>query len=184
VWFAESSAYSITRLKDGVLQRHDIQSVRGGPYGVAVAADGTVWATLQSANQLMRIAPSGEIRQYDLPTPGASPTDLTVDQKGGVWVIEFRGNKIAHFADGKFSEYPLPEGKAAPSGIVVAPDGAVWFGILRGAGLGRLRDGSMEFFPLPRENARPYTLAADAKGDIWYADISGFVGMIPAAAAR
>ncbi len=184
VWFAESTAYSITRLKDGVLQRHDIQSVRGGPYGVAVAADGTVWATLQSANQLMRIAPSGEITQYDMPTPGASPTDVAVDPKGGVWVIEFRGNRVAHFAEGKFSEYPLPESKAAPSGIVVAPDGAVWFGILRGGGLGRLRDGRIEVFPLPRENARPYTLAAAANGDIWYADISGFVGMIPANAAR
>lgn len=184
VWFAEGTAYSITRLKDGVLQRHDVQSVRGGPYGVAVAADGTVWATLQSANQLIRIAPSGEMTHYDLPTPGASPTDLAVDAKGGVWVIEFRGNKVAHFADGKFAEYPLPEGKAAPSGIVVAPDGAVWFGILRGGGLGRLRNGKIDFTPLPRENARPYTLAADAKGDIWYADISGFVGMIPAGAAR
>jgi virginiamycin B lyase len=184
VWFAESTAYSITRLKDGVLQRHDIQSVRGGPYGVAVAADGTVWATLQSANQLIRIAPSGDMTQYDLPTPGASPTDVALDTKGGVWLIEFRGNKVAHFAEGKFTEYPLPEGNAAPSGIVVAPDGAVWFGVLRGGGLGRLRNGSIDFFPLPRDNARPYTLAADAKGDIWYADISGFVGMIPAAVAR
>jgi virginiamycin B lyase len=183
VWFAESTAYSITRLKEGVLQRHDIQSVRGGPYGVAVAADGTVWATLQSANQLIRIAPSGDMTQYDLPTPGASPTDVAVDTTGAVWLIEFRGNKVAHFADGKFTEYPLPEGNAAPSGIVVAPDGAVWFGVLRGGGLGRLRNGSIDFFPLPRDNARPYTLAADTEGDIWYADISGFVGMIPAAAA-
>ena len=181
VWFAESTAYSITRLKDGVLQRHDIQSLRGGPYGVAVAGDGTVWATLQSANQLMRISPSGEMTQYDLPAPVSSPTDVAADPKGGVWLIEFRGNKIAHFADGKFVEYPLPEGKAAPSGIAVAPDGTVWFGILRGGGLGRLRDGRMEFVALPRENARPYTLAVDAKGNIWYADIGGFVGMIPAA---
>jgi len=184
VWFAESSAYSITRLKDGVLKRHDVQSVRGGPYGVAVASDGTVWATLQSANQLMRISPSEEIAQYDLPTAGASPTDVAVDAKGGVWVIEFRANKLAHFADVKFSEYPLPDGKAAPSGITVAPDGAIWCGILRGGGLGRLRDGKIEFFPLPRANARPYTLAAAPGGDIWYADISGFVGKIPAAAAR
>jgi len=184
VWFAESSAYSITRLKDGALQRHDVQSVRGGPYGVAVAADGAVWATLQSANQLMRIAPSGEITQYDLPTPGASPTDVAVDPKGGIWIIEFRGNKVAHFSDGKFSEYPLPEGKAAPSGIAVAPDGTVWFGMLRGGALGRLRDGRMELFPLPRESARPYTVAAAGNGDIWYADISGFVGTIPAAAAH
>ena len=184
VWFAESTAYSITRLKDGVLQRHDIQSLRGGPYGVAVANDGTVWATLQSANQLIRIAPSGELTQHDLPAPGSSPTDVAVDSKGGVWLIEFRGNKVAHFADGKFVEYPLPEGKGAPSGITVAPDGSVWFGVLRGGGLGRLREGRMEFVALPRENARPYTLAADAKGNIWYADISGFVGMIPANATR
>lgn len=184
VWFAESTSYSITRLKDGVLQRHDVQSIRGGPYGVAVAADGTVWATLQSANQLIRIAQSGELTQYDLPTAGAAPTDVAVDAKGEVWVVEFRGNKVAHFAGGKFTEYALPEGKAAPSGIVVAPDGAVWFGILRGGGLGRWRDGRIDFIPLPRENARPYTLATDAKGDIWYADISGFVGMVPARGAR
>ena len=184
IWFAESTAYSITRLKNGVLQRHDIQSLRGGPYGVAVAGDGTVWATLQSANQLIRFAPSGELTQYDLPAPGSSPTDVAVDSKGGVWLIEFRGNKVAHFADGKFVEYPLPEGNAAPSGIAVAPDGAVWFGVLRGGGLGRLRDGKVEFVALPRENARPYTLAVDAKGNIWYADIGGFVGMIPANAMR
>jgi virginiamycin B lyase len=184
VWFAESTSYSITRLKDGVFQRHDVQSVRGGPYGVAVAADGTVWATLQSASQLVRIAPSGDMTHYDLPTPGASPTDVAVDAKGGVWVVEFRGNKVAHFVDGKFTEYPLPEGKAAPSGIAVATDGAVWFGILRGGGLGRLRNGRIDFVPLPRDNARPYTIAADDRGAIWYADISGFVGMIPAGAAR
>ncbi|HYL18456.1 MAG TPA: hypothetical protein VEV20_07230 [Burkholderiales bacterium] len=184
VWFAESTSYSITRLKDGVLQRHDIQSLRGGPYGVSVAGDGTVWATLQSANQLLRIAPSGELTQFDLPTQGAAPTDVAVDRQGGVWLLEFHGNKVARFADGKFAEFPLPEGNAAPSGITVAPDGAVWFGVLRGGGLGRLRDGKIVFFKLPRENARPYTLAADTKGNIWYADISGYVGMIPADAAR
>ena len=184
VWFAEATAYSITRLKDGVFQRHDVQSIRGGPYGVAVAADGNVWATLQSANQVIRIVPSGEVTQYDLPTAGASPTDVAVDSKGGVWIVEFRSNKIAHYADAKFTEYPLPDGKAAPSGIAVAPDGAVWFGILRGGGLGRLREGKIDFFPLPRENARPYTVAVDGKGDVWYADISGFVGMIPAGATR
>ena len=184
VWFAESTSYSITRLKDGVLQRHDIQSLRGGPYGVSVASDGTVWATLQSANQLLRIAPSGELTQFDLPTQGASPTDVAVDNQGGVWLLEFRGNKVARFADGKFIEFPLPEGNAAPSGITVAPDGAVWFGILRGGGLARLRDGKITCFKLPRESARPYTVAADAKGHIWYADISGYVGMIQADAAR
>jgi virginiamycin B lyase len=151
---------------------------------VSVASDGTVWATLQSANQLLRIAPSGELTQFDVPTQGAAPTDVAVDRHGEVWLLEFRGNKVARFADGKFTEFSLPEGNAAPSGITVAPDGAVWFGILRGGGLGRLRDGKITFFKLPRENARPYTLAADTKGNVWYADISGYVGMIPGDTAR
>jgi virginiamycin B lyase len=179
VWFAESTAYSITRLKDGKLERHEFKSLRGGPYGVAVGADGTVWATLQSGNQLVRIAPSGEMSELDLPTPGAAPTDVAVDSQGGVWVVEFGANKIAQFKDGKFTEYPLPKDKAAPSGITVATDGSVWFGVMRGASLGRLRDGKMTFAALPREEARPYSVAADAAGNVWYADIKGYVGMVP-----
>jgi virginiamycin B lyase len=182
VWFAESTAYSITRLKDGKLDRHEFKSLRGGPYGVTVAADGTVWATLQSGNQLLRIAPSGEMTEYDLPTPSAGPTDVAVDKQGGVWIIEFGAGMIAHFLDGKFTEYPLPKDKGAPSGITVAPDGTVWFGVLRGGALGRLRDGQMSFTPLPRETARAYSVTADAAGNVWYADISGYVGMVPARA--
>jgi virginiamycin B lyase len=179
VWFAESTAFSFTRLKDGKLERHEFKSLRGGPYGVAVAADGTVYGTLQSGNQLLRISPSGEMSEFDLPTPSAAPTDVTVDKQGHVWVVEFGANKIARFADGKFTEYPLPKNKAAPSGIAVASDGSVWFGVLRGAALGRIRDGQMTFMQLPRENARPYSVAADASGNVWYADISGYVGMVP-----
>jgi virginiamycin B lyase len=179
VWFAESTAFSITRLKDGKLDRHEFKSLRGGPYGVAVAADGTVWATLQSGNQLLRITPSGEMTEYDLPTPSAAPTDVAVDRQGGVWVVEFSANKIARFVDGKFTEYPLPKDKAAPSGIAVAADGSVWFGVLRGAALGRLHEGQMTFHALPRPTARPYSVTADAAGNVWYADISGYVGMVP-----
>ena len=179
VWFAESTAYSITRLKDGKLDRHEFKSVTGGPYGVAVGADGTVWATLQSGNQLLRIAASGEMSEFDLPTPSAAPTDVAVDAQGGVWIVEFGANKIAHFKDGKFTEYPLPKDKAAPSGITVATDGSVWFGVMRGASLGRMRDGQMSFVALPREEARPYSVAADAAGNVWYADIKGYVGMVP-----
>jgi virginiamycin B lyase len=179
IWFAESTSYSITRLKDGKLDRHEFASLRGGPYGVAVGADGTVWATLQSGNQLLRIAPSGQMSEYDLPTPSAAPTDVAVDKQGGVWIVEFGANKIAHFVDGKFTEYPLPKDKAAPSGLTVAPDGSVWFGVLRGASLGRLNAGQMTFSPLPRDSARPYSVAADPAGNVWYADISGYVGMVP-----
>lgn len=180
IWFAESTAYSFTRLKDGVLTRNVFNSVGGGPYGIALAPSGSAWGTLQSGNQIVEIAADGKVSEFDIPTPGSAPTDVTVDANGAVWFVEFRANKIGRYSQGKFEEYALPEGAAAPSGIAAAADGSVWFGVLRGAALGRVRNGIVSIHPLPRPTARPYSLAADAAGNIWYADLSGFIGMLPA----
>ena len=184
VWFAESTAYGFTRLKDGVLTRNVPKSVRGGPYGVAVDAKGNVWGTLQSGNQLVRISPGQEIAEYEIPTPGSSPSDIAVDASGNAWFIEFRGNKIGKFGEGKFTEFPVPGEWAGLSGIAAAPDGAVWFGLLRNHAIGRLHDGQFRIFELPRKDARPYTVAIDKTGNVWYADISGYVGMLKADAAK
>jgi virginiamycin B lyase len=180
VWFAEGSAYSITRMKDGALKRHVIQSVRGGPFGVTVAPDGTVWATLQGANQLLRIAPDGTMRAFDIPTRGSVPSDVTVAPDGAVWLLQFRANKIARFRDGRFEEFLVEGANAGLTGLAVAPDGSVWFGMLRRNVLGRLEDGKIEHIRLPRNNARPYSVAIDRSGSIWYTDISGYVGRIDA----
>jgi virginiamycin B lyase len=185
VWFAEGTAYSITRLKDGKITRHVIDNIRGGPYGVAVDAQGNAWATLQGGNQILKIAPDGKMTEHEVPTRASSPTDVTVDAKGAVWFVEFRGSKVGRLADGAITEFDVPSKSwAGLSGISAAPDGSVWFGALRDRALGRVRDGQVKMFPLPREDARPYTVAVDAKGNVWYADISGYVGMLAAEAAR
>ena len=184
VWFAESTAFGFTRLKDGKLTRNVPKSAQGGPYGVTVDAKGIVWGTLQGANQLVKIEPGKEITEFELPTRGSSPSDVAADAAGNVWVTEFRGNKIAKFSDGKFTEFVVPGEWSGLTGIAVAADGAVWFGMVKGHALGRLRDGQFKIFELPRKDARPYTVATDKAGNIWYADISGFVGMLKASAAK
>ncbi len=184
VWFAEATAYSISRVKHGKLERHVIDSVRGGPYGVAVAPDGVVWATLQGANQLLRIALDGKMTTFDIPTRGSSPTDIEVAGDGAVWFTEFRGNKIGRFAQGRFEEWPVGDDNAGLTGLGIAHDGAVWFGLLRKGSLGRLRDGKLKEFKLPRERARPYSVAVDKTGNVWYTDLSGYVGMLKADDAR
>ena len=185
VWFAESTSYSVTRLKDGVLTRYVIESGQGSPYGVAVDAHGTVWATLQNTNKLVRISHEGELTEIDVPTRASSPTDIAIDAAGAVWFLEFRANKIGRYVDGRFAEFAVPsDGKAALTGLAVTPDGSVWFGMLRAHGLGRLRHGSVKVFHLPRADARPYSVAADAAGNVWYADISGWLAMLPADRAR
>ena len=123
-WFAEPIGRSISRLKDGELTRHAFQSPLGGPYGVAVAADGTVWATLQAANQLLRIGPDGTIKALNLPRPAAVPTDIAVGPDGAVWFVQFRGNSIGRLKGGEFVEFAVAKENAGLTGPTVADDGA------------------------------------------------------------
>ena len=183
-WFAEPIGRSISRLKDGELTRYTFGSPLGGPYGVAVAADGAVWATLQAANQLLRIGPDGTVKALNLPRPAAVPTDIATGPDGTVWFIQFRGNSIGRLQDGKFVEFAVAQENAGLTGLAVADDGAVWFGMLRAGSLGRLRAGEVKTFKLPRDDARPYSVAVDRDGNVWYADIRGYVGMLPARYAR
>jgi virginiamycin B lyase len=151
---------------------------------VAAAADGAVWATLQGANQLLRILPDGSMTYFDIPTRGSVPSDVAVSSEGTVWFIEFRGNKIGRFHGNRFEEISVGQETAGLTGLTVAPDGSVWFGMLRKGSLGRLRNGKISEFKLPGDRPRPYSVAADSTGNIWYTDISGYVGMIPASEAK
>jgi len=177
-WFADQTGYGMTRLKDGVFIRHRIDSARGGPYGVAVTADGAIWATLQNGNQLLHLAADGISKTFDLPRGGAVPTDVAVGSDGSVWFLQFRANRIGRFKDGVFSDVEPGKENAGLSGLAVAPNGDVWFGMLRRASLGRLRGGHVAVFALPRDTARPFSVTVDRDGNVWYADISGFVGML------
>jgi virginiamycin B lyase len=56
--------------------------------------------------------------------------------------------------------------------------------MLREAALGRLRNGKVVIFRLPRKDARPFSVTVDPANNVWYADISGYVGMLPARFAR
>lgn len=178
VWFAEETAFSITRLKDGVLTRHVFDQITGGPYGVAVATDGTVWATLRNTDQLLRINPDGKIATIDLPNRGASPSDIAVAPDGSVWFTEFRANRLGRYKDGRIEEIHLGEGPFGLTGLVVASDGTVWFGMLRTGRIGRFAHGKFTSFALPHPHARPCSLALDGQGHLWYADITGYIGKL------
>src|SRR4030095_4372788 len=94
VWFAEPTLVSVTRLKDGVFTRHPVVRFAGAgealvaPFGIAVDAQGTVWATLQGANKLVRISTSGEMMAFEVPTLHSVPGDVAVDTTGTVWLLE------------------------------------------------------------------------------------------------
>ena len=187
IWFAEGSTFSVTRLKDNILARYELQSARGAPYGVAIAPNGYAWATLQQAGQIVRIDPeSGKTDWFWVPTPASAPTDIAADANGDIWFLEFRSNKLGRIRNETFTEYPIPSESriAGLAGLTIAPDGAVWFAMVRDGSLGRYKGGQFKFFRLPRFRARPVGVAADSVGNIWYVDLTGYLGKIAAAAAR
>jgi virginiamycin B lyase len=189
VWFAEPSVGSITHFKDERFTRHVVGElptipVDAAPFGVAVAPDGTVWATLQHADKLLRIGPDGKTTTFDVPTPRSGLGDIAVDDRGTVWFIEMGANKIGRFADGRFEEFTVPTPSAGLTALAVAPDGAAWFTELRAHRLGRLHGGVISEFALPRRDARPFGISVDAANNVWYTDLSGWVGRLNAARAR
>jgi len=190
VWFAETSMVSVTHLKDGRLTRHVLGSLTpatpmdAAPFGVAVAPDGTVWASLQNANKLWRISPTGDEAAFDLPTRGSGLGDVAVGADGAVWFLEVATNKIGRFADGRFEKFAVPSPSAGLTALAVAPDGAAWFTELRAHRLGRAHAGAITEFVLPRADARPVGVNVDAGNNVWYTDLSGWLGRLAADRAR
>jgi virginiamycin B lyase len=190
VWFAETSLVSLTHLKDGQLTRHVLGSFAPGtpmdaaPFGVAVARDGTVWATLQNVNKLLRVAPNGDKTAFEIPTRASGLGDVAVAADGAVWFLELAANKIGRFAAGHFEEFVVPTAAAGLTGLAVAPDGGVWFTELRGHRLGRVHAGGITEFVLPRADARPFGIAVDVANNVWYTDLSGWLGRLDADQAR
>jgi virginiamycin B lyase len=184
VWFAEETGYSVSEIRDGKLIRHYYESPRGGPYGVAVAPDGTAWASLQSGDQIIRIGTDGVIKAFDLPSAASVPSDVAIGPDNAVWFLEYRTNTIGRLVGDEIQQFPVGDRSAALSGLAVAPDGSVWFGMLSEGSLGRLRNGQVVKFRLPRSHAKPYTVATDRDGNVWYADITGYIGMLPARDAQ
>jgi virginiamycin B lyase len=184
VWFADVTTASVTQLQHGVFIRHDVGSLGATPYGIAVDTGGTVWATLQGEDKLARISSDGQVTELDVPTHSSGLGDIAVDQNGAVWFLELRANKIGRYAEGRFAEFMIPTPSAGPTALAVAPDGSVWFTELSAGRLGRLREGRVSEFRLPRANSRPFGVAADTANNVWYTDLSGWLGMLPAVAAK
>jgi len=184
VWFADVTTASVTRLQNGVFIRHDVGSLGATPYGIAIDTGDAVWATLQGADLLAHISTNGEVSPLDVPTRNSGLGDIAVDQRGAVWFLELRTNKIGRFAEGRFSEFVIPTPSAGLTALAAAPDGSVWFTELSVGKLGRLRDGRIAEFRLPRSGSRPFAVAVDALNNVWYTDLSGWLGVLPAVAAK
>ena len=110
------------------------------------------------------------------------PTDVAVGPDGSVWFLAFRANRLGRYREGRFGSFDVPGANAGLSGLAVAPDGTVW---LECCAPPASAVGAMAGSTSCR-SARagwPYNIAVDGVGNVWYADLTGHVGMLPAATA-
>jgi streptogramin lyase len=127
-----------TRLgpEDGVEQ---ILGDLDAPFGVAVAADDSLWITEQGAKGEGRVghwSPSGTLLE-EAPGPWDNPEGIAIDETGALWIADTGANKVWRVVDGQRSlaaELPLPIAVATAGDSVLVSSGG------KPAGLWRLRD--------------------------------------------
>lgn len=79
-------------------------------------------------NQIGRIAVSGKISEYPLPTANARPHAITAGGDGALWFTEWGAGQIGRITvNGDITEYPIPTAESEPHGIAAGPAQSIWF---------------------------------------------------------
>jgi streptogramin lyase len=134
--------------------------------GIAVAPDGTIWYTEQSANRVAHIGTDGKTTEFrDGIAAGARPGAIAVDRDGSVWFTDDAVNTVEHLTlDGRvriFGNRLTPWN--TPGAPVVSDDGAIWFpeALSWHVRIARIdRDGNVSEFSTPaRRRSRPTATA-------------------------
>ena len=140
-----------------------------------------IWFTMPDADTV-GVYNSVTGRFFDAPTDYPSPTGLTLDSNGRLWVTAYNSSRIGRYSPttvGNWFWYNTPSDDAGPAGIVTFETGAtreVWFAQSRTGTLGRLR--IVSGFTLVDRTTRGLTSAARAPwgltrasdGHFWVAD--------------
>src|SRR5216110_3943525 len=76
----------IAASKRVTIKEFDVPTPKSRPHDPAVAPDGSLWYTGQSANKLGRLDPkTGEFKEFPLKTPASGPHGLVADKDGNIW---------------------------------------------------------------------------------------------------
>ncbi len=129
LYFTAQRAAVLGRLnpKTGALKEID---TKPRPYGIKVAADGTVWVAYNGINMLAAMDPdSMELTYYEVPDERTRIRRLDLDSKGRVWFVNSSLGKIGRL-DPKTAEirqWDSPSGpKSHPYAIAVIDD-VIWY---------------------------------------------------------
>jgi streptogramin lyase len=133
VWFSQLRLGTLVSLdpstgKTRTYKPSGTPSIRG----ILIDAEDNIWFCGFHGHKIGVLNPtSGEIKEFQPPTPNATPYGMVQDRKNGyIWFSDLNGNNITRFdpTTKEFIEYPIPTRAAAPRFIGIDPMGRVWFG--------------------------------------------------------
>src|SRR5215475_1287023 len=143
------------------------------PVAIAIARDGTVWFTLESADSIGRLR-NGKIERIPKGAESIEPLGLAVSGDGSAWYTEATKQRIARASpDGAIAFFGLATPIARLGRLAVAPDGAVWFAESTVASVTRLHDGRFTRHIVGTLAARippdawPFGIAVAPDGAVW-----------------
>jgi virginiamycin B lyase len=163
-----------------------------GPTGIVAGPDGALWFTESVGNRIGRITPSGQVREYTLPSAADAqcgqlcPGDITVGPDGALWFVNTQLVGVPGIGrittGGAITLYSLPARsvpgysgpvvRQVPTAITAGPDGNLWFAEDRGPGLGRITPGGrITEFDVPglqQTAATVRALTAGPDGAVWF----------------
>ena len=137
---------------------------------IAVGPDGNLWFTEGGRPKVGRITTAGQITEFNLPTPDASPASIVSGPDGNLWFTEWRGGNVSRITpSGAVTEFPLVGGRGS-SGIAAGADGSLW---ITEPGAGMIvrfgTDGTTQTrFRLPEPAGYPGDIVAGPDGALWF----------------
>jgi streptogramin lyase len=138
-----------------------------GAYGVALAADGAVWASLPERGELVRLGPGGHVSRVRLDAAESRPMVLTPGPDGAIWFSRGDGRIGRVTPAGDVSSVPVASPARSLYGVCAGPDGALWYTLLAADRVGRISlDGDAQEFPLPA-GSMPSLITAGPDGALW-----------------
>lgn len=155
------------------------------PAAITAGVDQAVWFTLNQANAIGRITPSGQITLHPLPTPGAAPVGICGTADGAIWFVEIAAGQIGRIrTDGRIEEFSLPDRDARPHAIIADPTaGVCWFSAWAAGRIGHITpDGKIDEYDLPTPSSEPHGLTVAGDGTVHVALETGGLARLERAA--
>ncbi len=131
MWFTVERGNMIGRFdpSSGQTRFAPITAENTRPFDIAIAPDGTVWASCSASNCLIRVNPQTmETTQVALPE-GATARRISVASDGAVWYTNFSQGRIGRVdpQSGETREWDSPSGANAQPYAIAIVDGIVWY---------------------------------------------------------